>query len=485
MLPGHLAAAPLALAAASGVLVRVLETGRPRLARAAAAGSLLAQLALALLALAATGSGRALAYSFAPWPTRAALTLVLDPLSAWLLLATALLALIAHSSSPGTPARVDPRRRSWLQFELLALDGVLLVSDLGSLFVCLVSAWALASRAVAAYGGEIPARAMLAGAALALALALGCILVALGTLDFAGLALAAPAQSTAEGTLATSAEFALLAVLAFGAIAVPLALWRPPGSAQVPASALVLGVGLATGAVYPILRLYTLAFPCFIAGPCGPSGLALPLGLAFVTGGALAGLAARHARGLIAWLMVLSVGLVLVAAGSLRAAGLGAAVYLLMHATLVGAALLLSSEVLAERRAGRAAAGALVPFGLALAAVTCLPPLSGFLGTVALLRASGPDALAVWTLVLTSMLVALVATVRNAPGFGAAEPASLDPQSPASVAAGAAVGLLLALGVAAGPALQFSGIAARQLLDRAGYVAAVAAARGGGAGPTH
>ena len=62
MLPGVLAPAPLALAAASGLLVRALETGRPRLARAAGALSLLAQLALALLALAATGPGRTLAF---------------------------------------------------------------------------------------------------------------------------------------------------------------------------------------------------------------------------------------------------------------------------------------------------------------------------------------------------------------------------------------------------------------------------------------
>ena len=42
----------------------------------------------------------------------------------------------------------------------------------------------------------------------------------------------------------------------------------------------------------------------------------------------------------------------------------------------------------------------------------------------------------------------------------------------------AAVGLLLVLGLAAGPALDYAGVAARQLLDRTGYVAAVGVARG-------
>ena len=53
----------------------------------------------------------------------------------------------------------------------------------------------------------------------------------------------------------------------------------------------------------------------------------------------------------------------------------------------------------------------------------------------------------------------------------------VDRPASAGSAAAAAVALLLALSVAAGPALEFCGVAARQLLNRAAYVAAVAAAR--------
>lgn len=475
--PDFFPVVPLALAAASGAVLLAIETGRPRLARALGGSALSAQLALAVVALRLAGARGPLAYQWAAWPARTGLTVVVDPLSAWMLLATAMCALLAFAagSGAGEPARSRPE--SWLQLQLLALDGVFLVSDLGSLFVCFTAAWLLAWLSVGRHGGVLGFRATLIGAAAALAIVIGCVFASIGTLDFAALALGAPAVPTAEALLPTASAFVLLAVLGFAAVAAPLVLWRPVAGARVPAGALVLGVPLAASAVYAVMRLYTLAFPCFIAGPCGPSGLALPLGLSIVTGGALASLAAQRARGLIACLVVLSIGLVLVAAGGMRVAGLAAGIYLLMHATLAGAALLLTLEI-APRGAGRQGVDrAAVLYGLALAATIGLPPLSGFLGSVALMRASGPDALAVWTLVLSSLLVALIACVRGARPAAPAASAAIDPNPSGGFAATAAVAALLALGIAAGPALEYSGAAARQLLGRAAYVAAVAAAR--------
>lgn len=475
--PDYFPVVPLVLAATSGALLRAIEIARPRLARALGLGALGAQLALALVALLIAGAGRPLAYQWAAWPAEAGLTLVVDPLSAWMLLATALCALLAFAAGSGAGERAGARRESWLQFQLLALEGVFLVSDLGSLFVCFAAAWLLAWLSVGRHGAVLGSRPTLIGAAAAFAVAIGCVFGSIGTLDLAHLALAAPAVPTAKALLPTASAFVLLAVLGIAAVAAPLVLWRPVAGARVPACALVLAVPLAASAVYAVMRLYTLAFPCFIAGPCGPSGLALPLGLSIVTGGALASLAAERARGLIACLVVLSIGLALVAAGSMRVAGFAAAIYLLMHATLGGAALLLTLEFVPRgvRRQGVNRAGIL--YGLALAAMIGLPPLSGFLGSVALMRASGPDALAVWTLVLSSLLVALIGSVRGARVADLPGCALVDPKPSGGFAATAAVAALLAFGIAAEPALKYSGAAARQLLDRAAYVAAVAAAR--------
>ena len=196
-----------------------------------------------------------------------------------------------------------------------------------------------------------------------------------------------------------------------------------------------------------------------------------------MTGAALASLAARRARALIACLAVLALGLALTAAGGMRVAALTAGIYLLMHASLGAAAVLLTLEFVARAGPGRGADRAAILHGLALAALVGLPPLSGFLGSVALLRALGPDALAVWTLVLSSMLVGLIAIVQAWRRVESAPCAGGDAPHSGEFAAAAAVTLLLALGVAAGPALEFANAAARQLLDRAAYVTAVAAVR--------
>ena len=474
-LPGFFPVLPLALAAASGVAIRATEIGSPRIARALGGGALGAQFALA--ALAVSGAARPLAFQYAPWPARAGLVLALDPLAAGMLLASALCALLAFAASPGAAGRAGSRCGSWLQFQLLALDGIFLVSDLGSLYVCFAASWLLACRAVMRHGEALDSRPALLGGASALAIAIGCIAAAVGTLDFAGLALAAPAVPTADASLPTAGAFVLLAVFALAATAAPLVLVRPAAAERAAAGVLVLVAPLAASAVYAIIRLYTLAFPCFLAGPCGPSGLALPLGLSIVTGAALASLTARRARGLIACLMLLSLGLALVAAGGMRVASLAAGIYLLLHATLGGAALLLTLEFVARATSGGGANRAAVLYGLALATMVGLPPLSGFLGSVALLRASGSDALAVWTLVLSSMLVGLIAIVRAWRAAATPELAAGEIASSAEFAAAAAIAVLLALGIAAQPVLEFSSAAARQLLDRAAYVAAVAAAR--------
>lgn len=474
-----LPALALVLPLASALLLLGIERGRPRLARALNGTSMVLALALAIAALRAASGGGALAMALGP----TGLVLVLDRLSAWMLVAASSTALIVFAHTARAPARGASRAHSLVQLQLFALDGVFLVGDLASLFMLLQVVVFASTSALARGTGTTDAaasrRAFLVngGSAVAFAIAIGCIFVALGTLDLAGLSVAAPAVPAAEAGLLGSASFVLLGVLALGAIVTPLLLWLPGSGAAPPAFAVGLGALLAESCIYLILRLYTLVFPCFVAGPCGPSGLALPLGLTAVTAGALAALTAREARTLPAQLLVASVGVLLIAVGSFREAGLAAAIFLLWHTALAATALFLAADLLRRASPGRGRGVAVVGYFASLAALLCLPPLAGFPGLIAVLQASTPDALAVWTLVCASLLVAGIAVFRHESPIPAGGAASMRVPRLALAGSGIALGALLALGLAAAPVFDLARSTARQLLDRAAYVAAVRAAR--------
>lgn len=473
----------LALPLAAGLVLLAAEPGRPRLARLVGGASVLAQLALAVGSILALRNSNALVEAIGTGLRSAGVVLVLDRLAAWMLVVAALGMLVAFGHGCARPARPGRRDQAVLQFQLFALDGIFLVGDLVTLFL-FCQALALAARAAlvretgAAHtlAGRRSAAAYLAGAA-AFAITIGCVVTQLGTPDLAALAIAAPAVSGAGGGFLFAASFLLLAVLALGALGAPLILWRQSVLARAPAFTLVIGALAVQACVYMIVRLYTLVFPCFIAGPCGPSGLALPFGLTAITAGALAALSVRERRALPACLLVASTGMLLIAVGSFRHDGLAAGIYLLMHAALATSTLFLADDALGSAAAGRNRRLWAIGYGVALAALLSLPPLSGFVGLLALLRASAPDALAVWSLVGAAVLVAGIATARL--GALAPPPPAQPAFAPRFASAGVVLGLacLIGLSVAAAPALDIAAGVARQLLDRTVYVEAVGAVR--------
>src|SRR5690606_26487600 len=117
------------------------------------------------------------------------------------------------------------------------------------------------------------------------------------------------------------------------------------------------------------------------------------------------------------------VGVMLTGVALASPSGLTATLFYLVHSTLSVAALFLLAGVVAESRGptgdrlerGRAFAGARslgLAFLVGTAGAVGLPPLAGFLGKAALLSAAigaGASAVAIWTVVLVSSLVALFA----------------------------------------------------------------------------
>jgi multicomponent K+:H+ antiporter subunit D len=247
--------------------------------------------------------------------------------------------------------------------------------------------------------------------------------------------------------------------------------------------------------VYAILRIYPLAF-----GPeAGPAAQVandwvLPAALVTLAFGALGVLAARSLRTAAGWLVVYSVGTLLVAVGLFSTAGYAAAVYYMAHSTLASAALFLIVDLVAGQRVAagdrldvvdtmpRAALLGTLFFMTAIT-VAGLPPLTGFVGKLMILEAARAAAgvAVTWSVLLGATLVVIVAVARAGSALfwrTAAAPAAASalasPPSPRALTA--VVGLLACVvGLVAwgGAATSFAWSTARQLADPSAYVTAV------------
>jgi multicomponent K+:H+ antiporter subunit D len=509
---------PLLLPLVAGLLLIALGRAPLAVQRGVAAAATLAQLAAAVVLFGYADAGAQLAYAVGDWAAPFGIFLLVDRLSAWMLVLTAVVACGALLYACAGEDRGGPWFHALFQFQLLGINGVFLTADLFNLFVffevLLVSSYALLLHG----GGAARVRAALhvvvlnlVGSALFL-VGVACVYAATGTLSLADLAIKAPAVSGENAPLLRTGALLLLVVFALKAAAAPLGFWLPRAYAAAPAAVAALFALLTKVGVYAMLRLYTIAFPCFDVGPCGPSGLVLPLGLATSMLGAIGALAASRLRPLAGCLMLVSLGTLLVATGTFRAAGEAAAVYYLAHGTLAGAAMFVVADLIARQRARagdrldaaepvRDVAPLAVLFAVASIAIVGLPPLSGFVGKVAVLQSTAPDAPRVWAIVLMSTLFAVIAVARAASAlFWRTGPAgalsgsapAIDGGSsvdmthaparssalvaapwPARAAAWLFVAALVLLTVAAGPAFEYANATARQLVERRGYVDAV------------
>ncbi|MFO0334172.1 MAG: monovalent cation/H+ antiporter subunit D [Pseudomonadota bacterium] len=490
----HWPVVPVLLPLLFGTLLVLLSRASLAVQRTVGGLAMLVHLGVASALVALAEAGPPLAYAVGDWAAPFGIFLVIDRLSAWMLLVTALVALPAWAYACAGEDRGGPWFHALFQFQLLGIHGAFATGDLFNLFVffeiLLIASYALllhganAARARAAVHVVV---LNLVGSALFL-LAVGCIYAAVGTLNLADLAVKAPAITPEDAGLLQTGAFLLLIVFALKAAALPLGFWLPPAYAAAPAACAALFAVLTKVGVYSILRVYTLVFPSFEPGPEGPTGLVLPLGLATLALGAIGALAADRLRPLAGHLVLVSIGTLLVAVGTFREAGYAAAVYYVAHSTFAGAALFLVADLVARQRrtlGDRLDAGEPVRQPALLAAlfaggtiaIVGLPPLSGFVGKLAVLQATSPDAERVWVLLLVGTLLTVVVVARAASALfwrTGDRPTEGKPASRlASAAAAGCVALLVALTLAAGPAFDYANATARQLLDRSAYVEAV------------
>ena len=229
----------------------------------------------------------------------------------------------------------------------------------------------------------------------------------------------------------------------------------------------------------------------------------LPLGLTTTVLGVLGALASHSLARMVSYLTVASVGTILAAVGLFTTASLSAALYYMVHSTLVVAALFLLVELVASQRGAvgdhlQPATPVAQPVLLGLmtllgsASVAGLPPLPGFLGKLMILEsaAATPAQAWVWTVVLLAGFLTLIGVARAGSILFwsvVPSPAASAPSGSSRQLTSATLGLLalsLVLAVFASPFKSYTDAAATQLLDRSAYARAVLGIPTGGASTT-
>ncbi|MCO5157453.1 MAG: monovalent cation/H+ antiporter subunit D [Aquamicrobium sp.] len=466
--PEHLVIAPVVLPMVAGALLLFFDD-RERLLKATVS----IMTAVALLAISVTlliaahsggepGAGRIVVYLLGNWPPPFAILLVLDRLSAMMLVLSSVLAIPALIFSIGRWQKAGPHFHTLFLFLLMGLNGAFLTGDLFNLFV-FFEVMLAASYGLALHGsGTQRVRAGMHYIAINLAASLlfliGVSLIygVTGTLNMADLILRIPGVPP-ESRMMLEAGAAILGVaFLIKAGMWPLSFWLPTMYTAAPAPVAAIFAIMSKVGVYVILRL-SLLFSA--AGmPEGTSSFGWQLlflgGMATIAFGAIGVLASQALGRLAGYSVLVSSGTLLAAMGLSQTGVTAGALFYLISSTLTISAFFLLIE-LVERGQDAFAnvlavtqeafgegeedeevepeVGVTIPatlailgisFGLCGILLAGLPPLPGFLAKFAMLTAmfnplglgeAGEIGAASWwlaTLLILSGLSALIAMSR-------------------------------------------------------------------------
>lgn len=498
----HWIIAPVILPALLAPVIGFVMRHDISLARAASVAGSVALVAIALGLTVLAADGQTHVYYLGDWPAPFGIVLVLDRLSALMVLLTATLALVVLLHAIAT--NWDKKGRHFhalFQFQLMGICGAFLTGDVFNLFVffevLLIASYGLMMHG----GGRDRMRAglqyvviNLAGSTLFL-FALGALYGATGTLNLADLAAKLPNIPVEEAALVRVAAMLLMIVFAVKAALFPVQFWLPGTYSNAPAPVAALFAIMTKVGAYAILRVHTLAFGPDIAATANMADTWLFTGAVITLAvGAIGVLGARRLGQLISFSVLGSMGTLMLAVSVFSPQATMAALYYLIHSTFAAAALFLVADLVSERRKSDALkAKPAIPqnglfaalfFGAAIA-MAGMPPLSGFLGKLLVMDAMRDPAVMVtaWTAILLGSLVTIVGFARAGSVVfwkSTAVPAVPDDaEAPARAGfmqiapAGACIAGLGLLAIFAGPVSGFLEETSAQLFDRAGYISSV------------
>lgn len=505
----HWIIAPVVLPALLAPIIAFVMRHDITLQRAAslAGAVMLTAIAAGLFMLSADGSVHV--YRLGAWPAPFGIVLVLDRLSALLILLTSVLGLIVlmHSAASGWDTR-GRHFHALMQFQLMGICGAFLTGDAFNLFVLfeilLIASYGLAIHS----GGKARLKSglqyvimNLAGSSLFL-IALGTLYATTGTLNIADLSVKVREIPVEEAALVRVAAMLLMIVFAVKAAMFPVQFWLPGTYANAPAPVAALFAIMTKVGAYAILRMHTVVFgpDADAIGSLSQDWL-LPAALITVAIGGFGVLGSRRLMPLIAFAVLGSTGTLMLAVSAFTPYAATAALYYLLHSTMATAALFLVADLLLARRESGdllKAAPATVQNGFLAAlffaaaiGIAGMPPLSGFLGKLLVLdalRVSDYTWL-VWAVVLVGSLLTIVGFARagsllfwksTSAEFAAPAPEPEEERPPANtigpmLAAPSILALasLAALTIFAGPVSRHMEATAEQLFDPSAYVTAV------------
>lgn len=531
----HLILMPILLPLVTAAVLLMFDERKRKLKMTINSASILVLIGICvtLLQEAQAIAPRADVYLIGNWPAPFGIVLVLDQLSALMIVLSSLLGMAALSFALAHWHKASPHFHTIFQLLLMGLNGAFLTGDLFNLFVffevLLVASYGLALH------GSGPARVKAGLHYIAINLVssslflIGVSLIygVTGTLNMADLAQRI-SQVAADDRMLLEAGAAILG-LAFliKAGMWPLNFWLAPTYTAAAAPVAAIFVVMSKVGVYVLLRLSPLLFGLGAGPSYGFGNDWLYYGGMVTLAFGLIGVVASQAMGRLAsYSILVSSGTLLAAIGSGNTAMTGAALYYMISSTLTIAAFFLLIELI-ERGQDAAAnvlavtmeaygddeeeeeeeeVGAVLPATLAILGTffaICailligLPPFSGFIAKFLLLAAvfngegstpqlAMPVSPASWvliTLILLSGLSALIAMTRT--GIRTFW-ASLEGNVPRvlvreAVPIAGLLALCLALTVAAGPAMQYMDATARALHSPDDYIDSVLSApRAGG-----
>lgn len=519
----HLMIVPVALPLLAGAVMLALGGERRRNVNAAlnvVTTLVLVAVAIVLIRDADTSpTGLSGVYRLGDWPAPFAIVLVVDRLSALMVLLTSLLAAAAVIFSLARWHSVGVLFHPLFQFLLMGINGAFLTGDLFNLFVFFEVLLA-ASYGLALHGSGSPR--VMAGlhyivvnlvASLFFLIGVSLIYGVSGTLNMADLATRVPAIRAEDRALLEAGAGILGIAFLVKAAMWPLCFWLPSTyAAAAPPVASIFAILTKVGA-YVVLRLWLLVFGEG-AGPSAHFGGEWLMigGMATIAFGVIGSLASQDMARLAGFSVLVSSGTVLAAIGMGQVGVTTALLFYLISSTLgLGAFFLLIELVERDREPGADVIavtreaygeedeleepeeiGIAIPAtmgALGLAFVGCavviagLPPLSGFIAKFALLTAAinshpGPVSIAALiflVVLILSGLAALIAMTRAGIRALWASPDRTVPRVRLIEMAPVAVLLLLCAlqTVQAGPVMRFMQATAQSLHAPNNYIRGV------------
>lgn len=522
--PEHLVIAPILIPFITGALLLFVEDRKRHLKAGASILATLALLGIAyeLLEISHASGGRIVVYLLGDWPPPFAINLVLDRLSAMMLMLTSILAIPTLIFSLGRWHKAGLHFHTLFLLLLMGLNGAFLTGDLFNLFV-FFEVMLAASYGLALHGSGLQrVRAGLHYIAINLTASLLFLIgVALiygttGTLSMADLAVRIP-QIAEENRMLLEIGAAILGVaFLIKAGMWPLGFWLPTTYTFASAPVAAIFAIMSKVGIYVLLRLSLLFYGEEPGGGFG-SQILFYGGLITIVFGIIGVLASQSLGRFAGFSVLVSSGTLLAAIGLTQTDITASALFYLTSSTLAISAFFMLIELVEKEQnpitsilavtmeafgesdeeeedeeiVGIAIPGAVALLGISFAACSILlaglPPLSGFIAKFAILTAilnpegfgqGGTIVSTAWwfvALLILSGLAALIALVRAGIRIFWAPVAALVPRVLLTEIVPVAVLLFmtLALTVQAGPVMRFMEATAVSLHEPESYIEAV------------